>query len=370
MRKWLVLHPAIWAQLSGGAEQQIAYLVNYLLENGVEVHYIFEDKGIPFPQKEKLHLHPISRKKSGRKLGNNWFLYRRAIERLLSEVQPDIVYTRLYSSWSFFASEYAKREKKLHIWALSSDRDVTRMDEKVSWHKPFSIYENQLVRQVFKKDTLFVVQNNYQLAILNEKWGINAYKLNQSAPLPYVSIYEKEAPLLVVWVAHLKPLKRPEFFLNLVKACSSEKRLYFTMVGRGGKAYEKEIDAAQKINSRFNFIGEQTQEDVSVLLEKAHVLINTSEYEGFPNTFVQAWMRGVVVVSMQANPDGLLDSMGDKLQLNSITEIKEKLVEWAENSEKWAKLANAYQNNARLNHAIEHNLSLLFKYIYAKGNGR
>ena len=102
MRKWLVLHPAIWTQLSGGAEQQIAYLVNYLLENGVEVHYIFEDKGIPFPQKEKLHLHPISRKKSGRKLGNNWFLYRRAIERLLSEIQPDIVYTRLYSSWSFF----------------------------------------------------------------------------------------------------------------------------------------------------------------------------------------------------------------------------------------------------------------------------
>src|SRR5690606_12542002 len=38
---------------------------------------------------------------------------------------------------------------------------------------------------------------------------------------------------------------------------------------------------------------------------RSHLLVSTSEQEGFPNIFIQAWMREVPVVSL-VDPDGVL----------------------------------------------------------------
>jgi glycosyltransferase involved in cell wall biosynthesis len=58
--------------------------------------------------------------------------------------------------------------------------------------------------------------------------------------------------------------------------------------------------------SNLEYLGQKSHEQVNELLARAHIFVNTSVHEGFPNTFIQAWMREVPVVSLHVDPDGVL----------------------------------------------------------------
>ena len=50
----------------------------------------------------------------------------------------------------------------------------------------------------------------------------------------------------------------------------------------------------------------QPREELLDRYTRAIAIVNTSVFEGFPNTFLEAWARGTPAVSLRIDPDGVI----------------------------------------------------------------
>jgi glycosyltransferase involved in cell wall biosynthesis len=151
--------------------------------------------------------------------------------------------------------------------------------------------------------------------LLAQNYGRQADAVIPNFHPPAAEQPDKSAPLTVVWIANLKRWKRPEVFVRLAQALQDLPGVRFLMLGEaptGGKGAGWCAALLQSIEATPNltFLGHRTPDEVNQTLARASIFVNTSVHEGFPNTFVQAWLRDAVVVSLTVNPDQVLDAHG------------------------------------------------------------
>lgn len=357
-KKIVILHPVIWLQSQGGAEQQIRYLINYLITQKYDVHYIFENQNDEFNHNVNFKVHPLTKIKINKRFGNRWFLYKKEIFKLLNEIKPDFIYTRFYSSWVGFASKYSLTNNCKHLLAIASDNDLT--ENKIKITKIFDFIERKHVYFALKNSKYIFTQNNFQQQQLGLKFNRIGHLLSQSTE-PCDEEIIKNLNLTILWIGNLKKIKQPEIFFDIIKQFDSTLNINFKIIGRIGE-YKSLIENCDKINN-FQYLGELTNEEVNYQLSQSHILINTSLYEGFSNTFVQAWMRKVIVISLNVDPDNIISSNEIGFVNNSIADITKFIIKLYNNRTELEKMGEKAFNYARNKHSIANYMREINKFL-------
>jgi glycosyltransferase involved in cell wall biosynthesis len=176
-----------------------------------------------------------------------------------------------------------------------------------------SFLEKRSVEYGIRRADCIVTQTTDQATLLLRNYNRKADAIIPNFhPQPSEAI-DKSGQRIVAWVAGIKPWKRPEVFIALAAALRDLADVRFVMIGAdatggGERPWARALLERARSLPNVEYLGARSQAEVNQLLARAHVFVNTSRYEGFPNTFIQAWMREVPVVSLHVDPDRLLET--------------------------------------------------------------
>lgn len=116
----------------------------------------------------------------------------------------------------------------------------------------------------------------------------------------------KEDKSTMLWVGRVHPLKRPLMFLDLAQRLPRESCVMIIMDDPGHHGLLKAIRERSTSLAHLTVHENVRREQMAGFFEKAKLFVNTSTYEGFPNTFVEAAMHGTPILSWMVNPDEVL----------------------------------------------------------------
>lgn len=305
-RKVCVVMPSHWAGRLGGAELQVRHLIDVLLRySDVELSYIARNIA-KSPLNTPYSIMAIKPVSAFARFGYWPDSFR--LLQLLEQERPDVIYQRVGCAYTGVCAAYARRHKTRFVWHISIDNDLAN---DIGRFPPISRSIERRIRDYgIRHADRIIAQTDYQASVLYSRFGKKSYVLRNFHDAPTTDPV-KRSDFTIVWVANLKPAKRPEAFLDLINEMPTDSGIRYVMVGRGGdkEPYASMIAKASATHA-FEYAGEKTLSDVNELIASAHCLVNTSKIEGFPNTFIQAWLRHTIVASMGVDPDGVLSDLG------------------------------------------------------------
>lgn len=259
----------------------------------------------------------------------------------LMKINPDVVIQRSSSITTGLCALYCVIFKKTFIFSIANEPNVNGDDEKGFFGKFYKYgLENATFIIAQNQDQINKLQLYKKKKILNIKIINSGYKIANET---------NENRKNILWVGRAVEWKRPEIFIALAQKFPNEK---FIMICTKyeDKNYWKSIKSKASEILNLKFIEFVPFHKINDYFKLSKIFINTSKYEGFPNTFIQALKNETPIISLNVNPDNFLIRKKIGFFCNDdFTKLEENLSLLLNNND----LYGSYSKNA---------------YLYAKNN--
>jgi glycosyltransferase involved in cell wall biosynthesis len=330
----------------GGAEVQVAVLAKYLVRRGFEVDVIV--LGQPDEEPRTLDgvrlifaLEDTSRAGAPRKLRSKGSLL-----RALRRSQADVYVGTCAGPEAAVIAVHARLAGKSFVYRAAHEMDCDGSYERRNG------WRGLLFGWGKSSADLVVAQHDEQRRMLAGRGRPvevihNSFDLDETRP-------GGERDIDALWVARCEGWKRPELFIELAKSLPTRKFLMICPPKQGEEALFEKIHGMAAEAPNLTFIERVPFGEVQPFFDRSLLLVGTSEFEGFPNTYIQASIAGTPIASLTVDPGGFVEREGAGIVAHGeLSTLKQGVEQLLGDPARWANCSGAARAYAIREHDIE-----------------
>ena len=228
-------------------------------------------------------------------LQKNILLAGLSLWRAMRLADCDVYFRKLTTLPTFLVALYCRLYGKYFFYRSSHTDDCDGTFIRKHWLR------GRLFKWAVKKATCAFVQNRSDQDDLKRTIGAGSVYIPNAHLLSNFSQQERDC---ILWVGRAVEFKRPELFVSLAREFRNEKFLMICSDSGNGNNY-RNIAIPQADNIEFHEYVPFAE--IDRYFQRAKFLVNTSDSEGFSNTFIQACKCGTPILSLEVDPDGFLE---------------------------------------------------------------
>jgi glycosyltransferase involved in cell wall biosynthesis len=207
---------------------------------------------------------------------------------------PHLMALVLLHRWLF-------RRGDLVVWGQTSTSFDRRVAGEPLWLRAVRGYGIRHARHL-------IAQTATQTEHAGRDFGRRAIVVPNITVMPSADVPWQDEEDYAFWCGNFLPNKRQEVFLELARQCP-DRRFVMAMNPPFNERYEAARQAAAALPN-VRFLSSVPSHEIDGWFAHAGVYVNTSVREGFPNTYLQAFQQGCPVISVNVDPDGIIEEYG------------------------------------------------------------
>jgi uncharacterized Zn-finger protein len=272
----------------------------------------------------------------------------------LQKINADFYFVFSMTNYSQTVINYCIQNKKKYVLFLASDEQVNILEKNKLQLKP------EVIEKSIQNAHLIIAQNTFQREKVKSLFRKESTIIKNPVVISKDTIQKTGKSIL--WVGKANAMKHPMLFIDLAKK-HTEKKFVMICSNDSSSLFE---EIQKNIPGNIEFHESLSLQETENIFAKASIYISTSEFEGFPNTFLQAGNYKLPVISTMVNPDNYITDRNCGLickpQLYDLSAALNKL----ENDEVlYCKMARNHFNYVNENHEATKVVDLLYQQLAA-----